>query len=487
MRKYEILKPCREFIQYRFFNINGDEELLDVSKGNYGIGFADDRDYIMQSVAFRRLSSKTQIFYSQAKDDLRTRLTHTLEVAQIARKISRAVGLDEDLTEAIALGHDVGHTPFGHVGERTLNKFSQGDDKRQKADKECISQAGKGFKHNLQSVRALVDYSGDLKFSNYMLYGVREHSKQYWKSPEDVGFYNRYESFCSYDRKGVLYPAWSFEAYIVKWADEIAQRHHDLEDAYHQKIMTAEEIVDILYPLSTINESDIIKAKYERLVESAKTQNEAEIAGVHYFFINAITEFTIDAYVTVLTDAICSVLDIFCKSNHIYSAEEFKSNYLSIDPDDIRRKCKFEGTRIHEIDCKLGEALKYNILDSYSVQKMDGKGAYVVRKLVRAYLSNPQQLPDECINRLVKLEIFDRMSDDVQDKHLKQTLLAERSNYDMASVQKWKNYECREALRIFVENSKCRSIIYEKLLRIVIDYIAGMTDRFAMSRYRELY
>ena len=113
----------------------------------------------MYCSAFRRLSSKTQIFNTQTADNLRTRLTHTLEVAQIARTIACQLGLDEELTEAIALGHDVGHTPFGHVGERTLNTFSRGQDKRQVLDDIFVSEENYGFKHNLQSVRVLVVYS----------------------------------------------------------------------------------------------------------------------------------------------------------------------------------------------------------------------------------------------------------------------------------------------------------------------------------------
>ena len=113
----------------------------------------------MYCSAFRRLSSKTQVFNSQKADNLRTRLTHTLEVAQIARTISCQLGLDEELTEAIALGHDVGHTPFGHVGERTLNKFSRGLDKRQVADGVSVDKLHYGFKHNLQGVRVLTEYS----------------------------------------------------------------------------------------------------------------------------------------------------------------------------------------------------------------------------------------------------------------------------------------------------------------------------------------
>ncbi len=480
---YSMLKPCHDYIQRCYINYNN----MEIVDGDYGANeeFESDLDGIMCSNAFRRLSSKTQIFYSQTKDDLRTRLTHTLEVAQIARKISKPLGLDDSLTEAIALGHDVGHTPFGHVGERTLNKFSQGWDKKQSADKVYISRSKVGFKHNLQSVRSLVDYSGHFSFSNFMLFGVREHSRLYWNKPEDVSFYQIYEKCCSYDSGGVLYPAWSFEAFVVKWADEIAQRHHDLEDAYFQKIMTADEIVDILYPLSTIETVDTAKARYDRLLSAKKQLMNTSFTDYNHSFTKAITDFTIGVYVDAFIDAFSSILRSFCEVNEIRCAEDYKEQYLSIDLEQIRNAFKLEQFGIYNIDLILGESLKNNILDSYSVQKMDGKGAYVVRKLVRAFLSNPQQLPNEYINRLIKSEI---MRED--NKHyivLQGKILSKLSNYDVSKAASWKDYECREVLRVFVEDSDCRTMIYDNLLRIVIDYVAGMTDRYAMNRYKELY
>ena len=112
-------------------------------KCNIRTEFQRDRDRILHSKSFRRLKHKTQVFIAPEGDHYRTRLTHTLEVSQISRTIARALKLNEDLTEAIALGHDLGHTPFGHMGERTLNKVSRN-----------------GFKHNLQSLRVVEDVRG---------------------------------------------------------------------------------------------------------------------------------------------------------------------------------------------------------------------------------------------------------------------------------------------------------------------------------------
>ena len=134
-----------------------------------------DRDRILHSKAFRRLKHKTQVFIAPVGDHFRTRLTHTLEVSQIARTISRALRLNEDLTEAISLGHDVGHPPFGHTGEQALD--------------ECVQAAngGKtGFRHYDQSLRIL-DVLEDLNLTHEVLAGIAGHSKGQSDLSEDDG------------------------------------------------------------------------------------------------------------------------------------------------------------------------------------------------------------------------------------------------------------------------------------------------------------
>ncbi len=158
-----------------------------------------DRDRILHSKAFRRLKHKTQVFLSPEGDHYRTRLTHTLEVSQIARTIARSLNLNEDLTEAIALGHDLGHTPFGHTGERILNEL-------------CES----GFKHNEQSLR-VVDF---LEIRN-----------------EKQGLNLTYEV-----RDGILnhplgYKAATLEGQIVNISDRVAYINHDLDDAIRANII----------------------------------------------------------------------------------------------------------------------------------------------------------------------------------------------------------------------------------------------------------
>jgi len=176
--------------------------------------FQLDRDRIVYSNAFRRLKHKTQVFLSPLGDEYRTRLTHTLEVAQIARTIARAMFLNEDLTEAIALGHDLGHTPFGHSGETALQEiFSH------------------GFSHNEQSLRVVevLENNGmGLNLTYEVRDGILKHSKGYGKIiPDDPN-----EQACT------------IEGRIVRVADIMAYLNHDLDDAIRSGVITQDQVPD---------------------------------------------------------------------------------------------------------------------------------------------------------------------------------------------------------------------------------------------------
>ncbi|MBR7133161.1 MAG: deoxyguanosinetriphosphate triphosphohydrolase [Clostridia bacterium] len=172
--------------------------------------FQRDRDRIIHSKAFRRLKHKTQVFLSPESDHYRTRLTHTLEVSQIARTISRALFLNEDLTEAIALGHDLGHTPFGHAGERAINDLLDG-----------------GFAHYAQSVRAcekLEKEGRGLNLTFEVLNGIERHTNGEWSK--------------------------TLEGRVVRMADRIAYINHDIDDAVRAGVISEsdlpKEITDVL-------------------------------------------------------------------------------------------------------------------------------------------------------------------------------------------------------------------------------------------------
>jgi dGTPase len=165
--------------------------------------FQRDRDRIVHCKAFRRLKHKTQVFLAPVGDHYRVRLTHTLEVSQVARTIARALRLNEDLTEAIALGHDLGHTPFGHLGEGILSK-----------------ELGRKFKHAEQSARVveLLEYGGrGLNLTWEVRDGILNHT---WSQPD---------------------PA-TLEARIVRFADRIAYTNHDLDDGIRAGVITAADV-----------------------------------------------------------------------------------------------------------------------------------------------------------------------------------------------------------------------------------------------------
>jgi len=173
---------------------------------NIRTAFQRDRDKIIHSKAFRRLKHKTQVFISPIEDHYRTRLTHTLEVAQIARTISRALKLNEDLTEAIALGHDLGHTPFGHCGEDVLN--------------DILKHYHRHFKHNEQSIRVVEALEKDGKGLNLcfeVLDGIKNHPQ---KEP---------------------LPS-TLEGIVTRMSDRIAYIRHDIEDALRANIIKANDL-----------------------------------------------------------------------------------------------------------------------------------------------------------------------------------------------------------------------------------------------------
>lgn len=178
--------------------------------------FQRDRDRIIHSKAFRRLKHKTQVLLLPEGDHIRTRLTHTLEVAQVARTISRALFLNEDLTEAIALGHDLGHTPFGHMGERVLSRLS-------------LERGLGGFHHASQSLRVVDRLERDGRGLN-LTWEVRMGILQHSKGQVDVS-------------KGFDLDAPStLEAWVVRVSDSIAYLNHDLDDAIRAGFVRPEEL-----------------------------------------------------------------------------------------------------------------------------------------------------------------------------------------------------------------------------------------------------
>ena len=202
--------------------------------------FQRDRDRILHSKAFRRLKHKTQVFLSPFDDHFRTRLTHTLEVSQIGRTIARALNFNEDLVEAIALGHDLGHTPFGHCGEGVLNELVKG-----------------GFHHNIQSVR-VVEVLEDLNLCRETIDGILTHTWGYTpKTPE---------------------------AQIVQLADKIAYINHDIEDSIRAGIIAESDLPRDCIDYFSSNQSKRLSKMIDEIVYNSMDKPEVAMSeeGWHY-------------------------------------------------------------------------------------------------------------------------------------------------------------------------------------------------------------
>src|SRR5687768_16182434 len=204
--------------------------------------FQHDRDRIIHTKAFRRLKHKTQVFFSPAGDHYRTRLTHTLEVAQIARTIAKVLRLHEELTEAIALGHDLGHTPFGHAGERVLNELVPG-----------------GFNHYEQSLRIVDVLENDgrgLNLSWEVRDGIAHHSKGKKGAPVGVDPSKR---------------AATLEGQIMRVADLIAYVNHDIDDAVRAGLLKSEQL-----PAGAVQVlGDSLSARIGRMVRDVVVETQA--------------------------------------------------------------------------------------------------------------------------------------------------------------------------------------------------------------------
>ncbi len=278
--------------------------------------FQRDRDRILHSKAFRRLKHKTQVFLSPFDDHFRTRLTHTLEVSQIARTISRSLCLNEDLTEAISLGHDLGHTPFGHCGESVLNKLVKG-----------------GFHHNIQSVR-VVEVLENLNLCKETIDGILTHTWGYTpKTPE---------------------------AQAVQLADKIAYINHDIEDSIRAGIISEDDLPKDCIEYFSSNQSKRLNKMIMEIVSNSLGKDKISMSeeGWHYttklrewMFANVyvdspakLEEKKASRVIKELFYHYCEILKPICDENKIervvtdyisgmtdrYAVEKYKENFIPI-------------------------------------------------------------------------------------------------------------------------------------------------------------
>lgn len=227
--------------KYATLSRNSKGRLVMEKKCDLRTDFQRDRDRILHSKSFRRLKHKTQVFLSPEGDHYRTRLTHTLEVSQISRTIARALRLNEDLTEAIALGHDLGHTPFGHCGETMLNEIHYS-----------------GFRHNEQSLR-IVDYlegrrnnKKGLNLTNEVRDGILNHT-----GPEIP---------------------YTLEGQIVKISDRIAYINHDIDDAIRANILSKDIFKEAFFNILGHNHSERINTMILDIINNSIDKNEINMS-----------------------------------------------------------------------------------------------------------------------------------------------------------------------------------------------------------------
>ena len=204
------------------------------ANSKYRSPFQRDRDRIIHSASFRRLKHKTQVFVNTEGDHFRTRITHSIEVAQIARSIAKYLNLNEDLTETLSLAHDLGHTPFGHAGEAVLD--------------ECMQEHG-GFDHNLQTLRIVMflenkyfKFKG-LNLTIETLEGLLKHNGPV----KDINSVNKLIGLKSFKNKIIYdnYP--SLEAQISSISDDIAYNNHDIQDGINANLFKLEELIEISF------------------------------------------------------------------------------------------------------------------------------------------------------------------------------------------------------------------------------------------------
>lgn len=311
--------------------------------------FQRDRDRIVHSKAFRRLKHKTQVFVIFEGDHFRTRLTHTLEVAQIARHIARSIGLNEDLVETIALAHDLGHTPFGHAGEDVLN--------------ELLADNG-GFEHNRQSKRIVEELEqkypefNGLNLSLEVLEGLMKHHTPF-DHPEGIS------------EEEIIHP--SLEAQVVNVADQLAYVNHDLDDGISSEILSLDELVE---------EVDLWREAQTNNERIYKTMSDAEnrFLNVRYLINKMIMD-------------VIRHTEYMLEQNQVKKLEDvYRCKLKIVDfSDDLQQKI-----------VQLQVYLMDRFYNNYRVLKMSLKGKDYIRELFEQFNKYPELLYKTELERIRK-------------------------------------------------------------------------------------
>ena len=480
----------------RFFNIFPSSETRSEYQRDY--------DRLVHSKAFRRMVDKAQIFTSSKGDHYRTRMTHTLCVAQIARSIASRLHMNVPLTEAIALGHDLGHTPFGHQGERTLDKMAR----------DC---ANIGFKHNFQSLNVAsvleeeyIECSG-LDLSVQVLEGMWKHTK-IRKSPHDALICDL-EGFLPYgiseEARNHLHPENSFcstvEGQIVFIADEIAQRSHDLDDALSARLLTMDNVIEAL----SLKKLHTLKAQIEELKSSIYSAQKGQrmFVSERELLVSRVASQVINYFI----DDVVKCFEDFLAQN----CEEVKKirAFFKANSHVDRQVLHFsaEGQILNDY---LETIVAKQVINSPEVAAFDDKAKRVVSKLFELYYDNPRLLHDSTLQRIFietrkrtnnVIHFQDADIDLVNDewKRIKNPSNASRFRdlrEEFPSIDFTPYQSVPEFKDSLDETSKEYSIVTEYLdsclneyrekqkilVRSICDFISGMTDTYATEEYRKL-
>lgn len=429
--------------------------------------FQRDYERIIHSKAFRRMVDKAQVFSASKGDYYRTRMTHSQAVAQIARGIAAELNLNLNLTEAIALGHDLGHTPFGHQGERTLNDILH--DKIhiiQNAD--LFEDHFGGFKHNYQSVRVasiLEDEYFEIEgmdLSYQTMEGMLKHTKlkkgkckfelDEFINDEDAKKELKFEmGFCS-----------TLEGQIVAVADEIAQRGHDLDDALSSGIMTLEDFKKYL----EFKKLRKLKKKIDTLSEQMnETANKRQIFSDKNELMNS------RIVSTVLSYFINDVIETSKQNIDKYPVEKFEENGHTVDEE----KLIWFSDEADMINKYLDTLIANRVINSPEVSLFDNNGATIVASLFKAYYNNPR-LIHKGTQRRIYAETR-RCTQNVVDFELgnHEVIRDEVQKITIMDLSK----ECDELKHEYMKKRRI-------LVRNICDYISGMTDTYAINEYRRI-
>ena len=344
----------------------GKTRLIAEEEHAYRTTFQRDRDRIIHSRAFRRLKHKRQVFLVSYGDHYRTRLTHTIEVSQLSRTIARTLGLNEDLAEAIALGHDTGHTPFGHTGEVVLHRIMTGEDT---LDGVFVIGNSGGYKHNYQSVR-IVDanekkYEFDgLNLTATVREGILKHTRLRRGHVNMPNF--RYEGL-EYD----LDDAVTLERQIVAVCDEIAQRTHDLEDGLRARYVALERVR--LLPLVQLVEKRRGLA-FERNAD-------------RFLYRNRLIRKLVDVLIS-------DVIEQTAENMTAFQAQTGRTSYFD-------RRIVWFSDELDPLQAELDRFIMKEIIQVAVAERGDERAVLLIRTLFRHYLLHPNLLPPYRLRKIV--------------------------------------------------------------------------------------